>query len=308
MPVALFYLAKPRTGGWLTYTAHLAKGFNGDVTLFRIGKRDEKQKREFGRGLQYQNISLEHAIAIAQIFPSLITATDKHYQEAAETLVTEAKIPAVVHDPTELKLAHISKLEKMFVIRETMLAHLPKATYIPHPYMRCPDLTPSQRKENAVAISRIDYDKRTHLIAEANKLGANITIYGTENRLYTHHKLNKEHPEWREMYRGSFPVDDLWAGTRICSQYKNMIDMSVISGDGGGTQYTFLEALDAGTGLILHDEWKPSGKLKNICETVGSAEELRLATKDTNFHKKEANSLLQEHDAIKIAQEYLEKI
>ena len=34
-----------------------------------------------------------------------------------------------------------------------------------------------------------------------------------------------------------------------------VVDMSIIKGDGGGTQYTFLEAIYQDRALILHKEW-----------------------------------------------------
>ena len=40
-----------------------------------------------------------------------------------------------------------------------------------------------------------------------------------------------------------------------------MIDMSIIKSDGGGTQYTFLEAIYQDCLLILHNEWINKGDL-----------------------------------------------
>ena len=48
--------------------------------------------------------------------------------------------------------------------------------------------------------------------------------------------------------------------------------MSIIKGDGGGTQYTFLEAIYHDCALILHKEWVDQGDLfKNgyNCYVVG---------------------------------------
>ena len=56
-----------------------------------------------------------------------------------------------------------------------------------------------------------------------------------------------------------------------------MIDMSIIKGDGGGTQYTFLEAIHQDTLLILHNEWINAGttfKSGYNCIGVSSGEEL----------------------------------
>ena len=51
-----------------------------------------------------------------------------------------------------------------------------------------------------------------------------------------------------------------------------VIDMSIIVGDGGGTQYTFLEAIYHECVLILHKDWVEKGDLfKNgvNCYVVG---------------------------------------
>jgi hypothetical protein len=56
-----------------------------------------------------------------------------------------------------------------------------------------------------------------------------------------------------------------------------MIDMSIIKGDGGGTQYTFLEAIHQDTVLILHTEWIDAGttfKSGYNCIGVSTPEEL----------------------------------
>ena len=48
--------------------------------------------------------------------------------------------------------------------------------------------------------------------------------------------------------------------------------MSIIKGDGGGTQYTFLEAIYNDCILILHKEWVEAGDLfkdKHNCYVVG---------------------------------------
>jgi len=296
--VALFYLAKPRTGGWPTYTAHLALGL-GDAQIFKVGRRTEGRQRPFGRGLGYQNVDLDTAIAIAQTFPSIIPATDKHYAEVASHLVPFCT--TLIHDPTELRLPHLAHLGTTVVTRQIMREHLPGATHIPHPYQRDATLRPLPPKNGAVAISRVDFDKRTRMICEANDLGAEVRIYGTENPIYTHFDLDEKVPGWRKWYRGSFPVDDLWAGAKICADARAMVDVSVISGDGGGSQYTFLEALDAGAALILHREWNPIGLLAEIAYTVDTPRALMEAVERAEPPGSEADALLEEHDAATIA-------
>ena len=52
--------------------------------------------------------------------------------------------------------------------------------------------------------------------------------------------------------------------------------MSLIKGDGGGTQYTFFETWNAGTGLIIHADWlRPDDEMRpgvNCIAVDGPAE------------------------------------
>ena len=52
--------------------------------------------------------------------------------------------------------------------------------------------------------------------------------------------------------------------------------MSIIKGDGGGTQYTFLEAIYHDCALILHEEWVKQGSLfkdKYNCYVIHTGDE-----------------------------------
>ena len=70
----IFYLAKPVYGGWVTFTAHLSKKNN--YPIYKITKRTEKNKRDFGYECEYQNLNLADALKLDN---PLITAIDKHY-------------------------------------------------------------------------------------------------------------------------------------------------------------------------------------------------------------------------------------
>ena len=62
-----------------------------------------------------------------------------------------------------------------------------------------------------------------------------------------------------------------------------MIDLSIIKGDGGGTQYTFLEAIYHDTLLILHNEWINRGTLfQPGINCLGVSDEKELAEILTN--------------------------
>jgi hypothetical protein len=137
-----------------------------------------------------------------------------------------------------------------------MLKHLPEARLMPHPYLR--SRPERDVRTNAVAFSRIDFDKHTDIIAEANELldpSLRCHIYGAINSMYDFHKLAKSHPNWKRMYRSAPTADALWPGAVLSSRARFAVDMSAIAGDGGGTQYTFLEAMDGGATLVLNSAW-----------------------------------------------------
>ena len=65
----------------------------------------------------------------------------------------------------------------------------------------------------------------------------------------------------------------------ILKDLKYMIDMSIIKQDGGGTQYTFLEAIYEDCILILHNEWITKGSLfKSGVNCLGVSNEEELAS------------------------------
>ena len=52
----LLYLAKPKYGGWVTFSSQLAK--INKTHIFKITSKGEKKKRNFGYDIEYQNIPL----------------------------------------------------------------------------------------------------------------------------------------------------------------------------------------------------------------------------------------------------------
>ena len=67
----LIYMAKPRFGGWVTFTAHLSRKYK--YKLYKIHHRTEIKKngepilRSFGYGVYYQNISIQDAIKLKNV-------------------------------------------------------------------------------------------------------------------------------------------------------------------------------------------------------------------------------------------------
>lgn len=281
----LFYLAEPKFGGWATFTAHLAHSLaqqGHQVHLCRVGSRTENKLRPWGRGLQYQNIGPSALEAMSHSANVIVTAADKKGAPHARALV-ERGAALVIHDPTELHAPMVEALKAaqgpVIVIREANIESVGKVlgrkpTFIRHPYVSSTVPTHwTKRNVNAVSISRIDWDKHTDIIAQANELlipDTKVHIRGALNRLYAHHKLDVKVPGWRAMYEGGFPATDLHAGVRVACKARYMVDMSAIVGDGGGTQYTFLEAWDAKAALVVNRAWLRPGSEDDIREGVNA--------------------------------------
>lgn len=289
MNVNLFYLTPNPYGGWVTYTYHLIQALELvgiKCSLYKITKKGEKNTRDFGYSLRYRNINIEEALSLKGV--NLIVALNKQFKCVADDLLSLSPCGIVVHDPTEIKnLPESFKESQAVVIRKTGLKLFPGATLIRHPYGRFQkELRAHNSRENlAASISRIDFDKHTEIILEANEdnLDDNfIHIYGFENRLYTKFKIKPRFPNWEQSVR-AYPREENKASS-ILTNYKFHVDMSEIKGDGGGTQYTFLESWDAGCVNIINSAWIIEGDdmVPGInCLSVSNSSELTKAIENT---------------------------
>ena len=290
----IVYLAKPIYGGWVTFTAHLSKKYN--YPIYKITKNTEKNKRIFGYDCEYQNSKISDILKLDNI---IISAVDKHYWEYLKFFPEDTEI--VIHDPTECKISKngnplIQKVDdqdpilsqlRVLTIRESVQEYLLKKFNIQSQFMRHPFYEYSKdQKEglgyNNVSISRIDFDKNTDIILKANQLIKNknhVYLFGAENRIYVHHKLKDLNIS--EYWKGKFPkhLSPTYENKSILKDAKYMIDMSIIKQDGGGTQYTFLEAIYEDCILILHNEWITKGSLfKSGINCLGVSNEEELAS------------------------------
>ena len=315
--INLIYMAKPIYGGWVTFTAHLSLKYNCE--LFKIGKRSEKNKRKYGYGVDYQNLSIDELVKKENI---VITAVDKHYWEYLHLFPKNTTI--IIHDPTELKgkenklLANIKHFN-VITIRKSVQDYIQKnynieSEFSLHPFYNYPKSS-NKSDFNCLSISRIDFDKHTDLILKANQLikdeSNKIQIFGAENRLYVHHKLKDlDFPKyWKGKYPKELPLK--YNDNDLLNDCKYVIDMSIIKGDGGGTQYTFLEAIYHDCALILHKEWVEKGdtfKKDYNCYVVGYTENVGeeianiINNPFSDNHKEileNAKKLLQKHIDIK---------
>lgn len=309
MNVSLFYLPDVKYGGWPTYTAHLYHGLKAaglDPMLYKIGNKTERNTRNWGRGIQYRNLSLLDAAITASETLSIITATNKSLDKETEALL-RAGAKIIIHDPTELKgdIPELLKTaEDVVTIRPINVKNLEalgiQSRYLPHPYMPNPG-KPYKRRNWAASFSRIDWDKGTHHIINANEKlpdDKQIRIYGAANTMYAYHKLPSD---WERHYAGTFSADNLWGGAAIASRFQWAVDMSSISGDGGGTQYTFLEAIDAGAGLCLNDKWLTGRDDDELADHAVFCKAEKLAEAIAEPPKIFGKAILKNHDAAKIA-------
>ena len=267
----LVYMAKPPYGGWVSFTTHLALKYNLD--LYKVGKRTEKLKngnprlRPYGYGVKYQNLSIED---ISKMDNLLITAIDKTYYKYLDMFPDGTKI--VIHDPTEVKgkscqpvIDNLPRFE-IFTIRKTVQDYLKQnfnldSQFMEHPFYEYPMTNTSfNKKKRVVATSRIDFDKHTDIILKTNELlpkSKQIEVYGAKNDLYVYHHLTNKlglKDVLDNSYKGTFSksFDDL---DDILHNSKMMVDLSAIKNDGGGSQYTFLEAIYQGCVLVLNSKW-----------------------------------------------------
>jgi hypothetical protein len=290
--LGLFYLANVSYGGFVSYTTHLMHALRAEghlPMLFRIRARSESKERPFANGVSYRNVSLAEAEGIAAGIPSVVTcAYWKQFKGALPTLF-RAGAACVLHDPTELHKDLVAELlarkTRVVCIRrgnqQRFSAQGLAASFARHPYVRAPAVEPQPpRAANAVSLSRIDFDKNTLEIVRANQLlptDRQVQLHGSVNRMYTHFKVEPEHPGWEQYYRGTFAKTPT-AAVEIARGARYVVDLSLISGDGGGTQYTFLEAWDAEAALLVHRGWlRPGEDLKEGENCIAAADAAELA-------------------------------
>jgi hypothetical protein len=244
----LFYMASPAYGGWVTFTAHLALKHSWPV--FRLKEKTENRMRPLGYGISYRNTRLSDISGAC-----LITAIDSKNLHLLACFPSQTWL--VIHDPTEITKKTLSVFQKfrLITIRQTVHDYIKEkyeldSVFLLHPFHSYP--TSVEERTEAVSINRIDWDKYTSLVLAANQLGAEIKLFGSINRMYVHMKL-KDLP-FSDSYKGSFPKS-FDALNNILSRAKFVVDMSQIKKDGGGSQYTFLEAIHHGCILVLHRKW-----------------------------------------------------
>ena len=150
----------------------------------------------------------------------------------------------------------------------------------------------------------------THLIVKADR-GVELWT-GYINWVYDQERFDSSLKK-QAFYKGAFgfkreDIANVYDGA--CA----LVDMSIIAGDGGGTQYTFLEAIDFGADCILASDWYagPRSEMKpgvhyhqvgNVKELQGAIDKVRHGGPVLQCAAKD---ILVSHDAEQIARQYIE--
>lgn len=265
----LFYLSDYRYGGCTTFTAHLLHLLN-IKSVICLTDAFEKDIGDFGYGICYQKrpIAFLDSIKRKRMF-----IADMYQNFHLLEKLKNKDITIVVHDACEIfkENEHYLKNWKIIVIRKTVKDYLKskydiisKFVYHPfYPYKRIlkdydennsnDNYKTEEEEEAGVSISRIEYHKNTDIILKANKkLKKPIKIYGLTNPQYVSSKLNKL--DFNKYYQGIFEKS-FSSISNILSKSKFMVDLSQLPNDGGGTQYTFLEAIYNNSAIILNRKW-----------------------------------------------------
>lgn len=321
--IVLFFLQKRFGGGTTTYTAHLARGFHRigqDVTIVHIADRVQ---RDTGFGLYPMSLAyrhLKHAVKLARNHPSLIVAPTSPAnlpEGGMRKLISVGAVP-VLHDLTQRHL-YPKRHRRFICIRESMVPY--GGHYIPHPYERQsaprvtePDYAWLKRPTRAISTARVHNTKRTAMILKANELLPKrlwIKVMGAEYRLYSY-GLAKRYASFQQGKGALHWPLTFDAPVDICIKAHFNVDLTKFPEDGGGTQYTQLEAMDAGCINVMHSDWftrggevKPNKHVIPVASPEELADVIREGVSDKHLEMRvQCAKLLERHDASKIAKEY----
>ena len=266
--IDLLYLHKYFYGGVTTFTAHLfykmgLDKMNKPILHFSI--KNEKKLRDFGYDIKYKNITLDHLLEKKDLLITVIK--DNFFQvisELEEKTSSKKNKFLVIHDPRDISNRMIPYLKKwnLITIRKTMQDYLKlrydlDSIFLYHPFYPYPTCNqPNIEKNGTISISRIGYGKNIDILINANKKLDKkfIDIYGCITPKYVYLTFGKNNPDFKNSYHGKFKKS-FFTISKLLSKYKFVVDLSIIRYDGGGTQYTFLEAIHDGCALILHRKW-----------------------------------------------------
>lgn len=325
--INVLHLSPWPLGGATSYVVNLSQTLRQagvQHRVVRLAKKTEHKLREIGAyGVNYQNVSIEAARKGRGCWLLASAPTDTEIAKVAVELVEKSKGAYVFHDPNEFQIYPHWKTadrNRVICIRETGLDSMPKGKFIPHPYVRfaAPEEHSAPKPKHACSIARVSAVKNAHWILEANMTlpeRLRVDLKGSVNRMWWNFNVRKKHPDWP--YPEGAGFDRVrGAAVQACKGYRYMVDLTVFKNDGGGTQYSFLEAIDAGAVPIMTKNWCGyKGVARELGFQVGSAEELKeflleaenskaIGKETDSYREKNYQYLLRTHDPLKIAAAY----
>jgi hypothetical protein len=318
-------------GGAVTFTAHLLKSL-GKNHVYRISGSSDRRGEigDFGYGIKYK---LGMPSLIEQTSDPFIT--DFFHYESMIPKMKRNDITVVIHDPTEIPNHDKSCLQywNIICIRRALQNYLKEKYNVNSKFMYHPfwpydtkyqskgseshnsnSLSEQKKHSLSVSISRIDYGKNIELIMQTNKLLEAESSYDKSQLIRMHGPFNQQYVDnvlggsqhFAKFYCGTFPKS-FDAISKILNGTKFVVDLSTINNDGGGTQYTFLEAIHHRAALVINRKW-----IENLppelcdfkedynCYAVSNAKELSELIKnskniDTSRIVRNSEELLHRH-------------
>ena len=195
----------------------------------------------------------------------------------------KAFVKGVKNNEFDIYDHHAIRMKGTILIRETNLKYFPDGIFIPHPYRRWLEDSKDMSRRTAISLGRITFCKNVEMILEANRTLPEmyrVRMCGSVNRMYENFVLKKKfkgYSKYLPMSGGH--VRQPWSAANLASRAVFNIDLTDFSkmGDGGGTSYSIMEAMDGGAVNILHRNWtEMPGEMKEgeNCLAVSTAEEL----------------------------------
>jgi len=292
----LLYLNKYLDGGTRTFTIHLMHKLKKQI-VFTVNNIDSKL-HDLGNGFFYQNISEKDA---SQMDNSVVVIFKEDFLHVLQSLKNPTLVIHSLTDISDKTIPYLKDL-KIITIRKSLQKYLKEKhnmdsifKFLPfYPY----PIVIANERHDAISISRISFRKNIDIIVDANKMMDNpVKIYGYPRAEY----VQTLGDSFSRYYFGSFEKS-FTELTRILSTTKYVVDLSAYNNDGGGMNYTFLEAIHNKCALILHRKWlefeDSDFKEGYNCFAVESPQELaELLRKKPQTTKivNNASKLLQRH-------------
>lgn len=260
--VAIVCLRWCDLGGWEATVRHLYKSFQLAGVPADIWCIENKRLNYLPvKHLTIESLDkLNDYTAVHVIIPQALKAKDY-------LLLRGIKRPLFItfHDTSEIKKCKtlIAMLKdklpaKLIFFRQAMVDHFGRlglnGVVVPHPYVRDNEAIDYNAKRNIViSTCRVDFDKHNDIFLRAMpKIDGDCYVHtGYIQWLYSRQiGFDKTAPYYQGKF--GFTIEER---TRVYGTAKILVDLSTIAEDGGGMQYTFLEAMDYGLLPILNADW-----------------------------------------------------